>query len=50
MSTVRHEHGKLPAITPERMAELKALAEQSDASIDYSDIPSLDAATWQNAV
>jgi len=50
MSRVRHEQGALPAITPERMAEMKALAQQSDASIDYSDIPSLDAAAWQGAV
>ena len=50
MSRVRHEQGTLPAITPERMADMKALAQQSDASIDYSDIPSLDAAAWQGAV
>ena len=50
MSKVRHEQGKLPAIAPERVAELKALARQPDASIDYSDIPALDAAAWQNAV
>jgi uncharacterized protein (DUF4415 family) len=50
MSKVRHEQGKLPAITPERMAELKAMAQEPDASIDYSDIPPLDAAAWQGAV
>ncbi len=50
MSRVRHEQGKLPAIVPERLAELKALAQQSDAGIDYSDIPSLDTAAWQGAV
>ncbi len=49
MSMVRHEQGKLPPITPERMAELKALAQQSDASIDYSDMPPLDAAAWLSA-
>jgi uncharacterized protein (DUF4415 family) len=50
MSKVSYEQGKLPAITPEHMAELKALAQHSDASIDYSDIPPLDAAAWQSAV
>ncbi|MDP1606755.1 MAG: BrnA antitoxin family protein [Rhodocyclaceae bacterium] len=50
MSRVRYEQGKLPAMTSERMAELKVLAQQADASIDYSDIPPLDAAAWQSAV
>jgi uncharacterized protein (DUF4415 family) len=50
MSMVKHEQGKLPAITPERLAELQALAQQPDASIDYSDIPPLNDDFWKNAV
>jgi len=50
MSMVRHEQEKLPAITPERLAELQTLAQQPDAGIDYSDIPPLTADFWKNAV
>lgn len=50
MSMVRHEQGKLPALTAQRRAELEALAKMPDASIDYSDIPPLTDAFWQNAV
>jgi len=50
MSKVSYEQGKLPAITSERMAELEALAQQSEASIDYSDLPPLDTAALQGAV
>jgi uncharacterized protein (DUF4415 family) len=50
MSKVRHEQGKLPGITPERLAELQALAQHPDTSIDYSDIPPLTADFWKNAV
>lgn len=50
MSMVRHEQGKLPALTAQRRAELEALAKMPDAGIDYSDIPPLTDAFWQNAV
>lgn len=50
MSIVRHEQGKLPGITPKRLAELQVLALQRDAGIDYSDIPPLTADFWKNAV
>lgn len=50
MSRVRHEQSKLPGVTPERLAELKALAQRPDAEIDYSDIPPLSAEFWKNAV
>jgi uncharacterized protein (DUF4415 family) len=39
-----------PPLTAEQQAELKALAEMPDESIDYSDIPPLDDAFWKNAV
>jgi uncharacterized protein (DUF4415 family) len=50
MNKVRHKQGTLPPPTHERLAELQALALQPDATIDYSDIPALDAAAWKNAV
>lgn len=50
MSTVSHAQEKLPRITPERLAELQALAQQPDVGIDYSDIPPLTADFWKNAV
>ena len=40
----------LPPLTKEQRAELKALAEMPDSTIDYSDIPPLDEAFWKNAV
>ena len=40
----------LPPLTAEQRAELKALAEMPDSTIDYSDIPPLDEAFWKNAV
>lgn len=40
----------LPPLTEEQRAELKALAEMPDSTIDYSDIPPLDEAFWKNAV
>lgn len=49
MSMVRYKQGKLPPLTEERRAELKALAEQRDDKIDYSDIPPLDESFWANA-
>ena len=41
---VRYRQGELSALTPERKAELQALAERPDTEIDYSDIPPLDEA------
>jgi len=37
-------------MTAARKAELKALAEMPDSSIDYSDIPPLDDKFWLRAV
>jgi len=39
MSMVRHKQGELPPLTAERVAELQALADAPDSTIDYSDIP-----------
>ncbi|WP_297484655.1 BrnA antitoxin family protein [Ferrovum sp.] len=39
-----------PPLTAEQKAELKALAEMPDESIDYSDIPPLDEEFWKQAV
>ncbi len=50
MSMVRHRHGELPPLTEERKAELKALAEMPEGTIDHSDIPPLDDAFWEHAV
>lgn len=50
MKTVKHEQAKLPNITPEHLAELRALAQQPDADIDYSDLPPLTNEFWKNAV
>jgi len=42
MSTVRHKQGKLLLLlTAERVAELQALTDAPDSTIDYSDIPRL---------
>lgn len=50
--TIRYELelSRLPPLTEEQRAELKALAEMPDSTIDYSDIPPLDEAFWKNAV
>jgi uncharacterized protein (DUF4415 family) len=50
MSMVRYRQGELPPLTDKRKAELKALAEMSEDAIDYSDIPPLDDAFWEQAV
>jgi uncharacterized protein (DUF4415 family) len=50
MTTIRYEQGKLPALTKEQKAELKALADMPDSEIDYSDIPPLTDVQWANAV
>ena len=40
----------LPPLSPERLAELAALADRPDSEIDYSDIPPLTEKFWANAV
>jgi uncharacterized protein (DUF4415 family) len=45
MTTVKKSLDKL-SISKERLAQLKAM---KDEDIDYSDIPELDDAFWQNA-
>lgn len=50
MSKVRYKSSELPALTPERQAELKALANKPDSEINYRDIPPLTDAFWLNAV
>lgn len=47
---VRYNQGELPRLTEERQVEFKALAEQRDDKIDYSDTPPLDESFWANAV
>lgn len=39
-----------PPLTEEQKAELKALSEMPDETIDYSDIPPLTDEFWKNAV
>ncbi len=46
----RYKQGELPRLTEARQAELKALAEQPNDKIDYSDNPLLDATFWAKAV
>ena len=50
--TVRYkvDLSNLPPLTAKQQAELQALAEMSESSIDYSDIPSLTNAFWKSAV
>ena len=50
MSMVRYKQGELPPLTDADKAELKALAARPDSEIDYSDIPPLTDAFWQNAM
>ena len=50
---VRYEvdlNNLLPPLTDGQKAEIKALSEMPDSSIDYSDIPPLDDAFWKNTV
>lgn len=50
--TVRYEVdlNNLPPLTEAQQAELKALSEMPDSTIDHSDIAPLDDAFWRNAV
>lgn len=49
---VRHEVdlSNLPPLKKKQKAELKALSEMPDSEIDFSDIPALDDAFFQNAL
>ena len=49
MKTVSVTLADLPPLSPERIAELRALAERPDSEIDYSDIPAQDPADWVGA-
>lgn len=49
MKTVNLTPADLPPLSPERAAELRALAERPDNEIDYSDIPAQDPADWIGA-
>ena len=42
MNMVRYERGKVPPITAEDQARMKAAAKRPDSEIDYSDIPEQD--------
>jgi hypothetical protein len=46
---LRYKADALPRLTPERIAQLKALATLPDSEIDYSDIPQLDESFWLRA-
>lgn len=50
MSNIKHQRGDACVLTPRREAELRALANQADDDIDYSDIPSTDDVQWAEAV
>ena len=50
MTIVRKTLADLPPISPERAAELRAMAERSDSEIDLGDAPELDAEGWRNAI
>ncbi len=49
MKTVSVTLDDLPPLSPERIAELRTLAERPDSEIDYSDIPAQDPADWAGA-
>ena len=49
MKTVSVTLDDLPPLSPERIAELRTLAERPDSEIDYSDIPAQDPADWVGA-
>lgn len=50
MSMVRYKKNDIPPMTAERLAELRALSEMPDDTIDYSDIPELTDLFWAKAV
>ncbi len=50
--SVKHQIdlAKLPALTKRQKSEIAALKAMPDGAIDYSDLPPLTDAFWQNAV
>lgn len=50
MSNVKYKCGEAAVLSPERQAELNALANKPDEDIDYSDIPATDDEQWSEAV
>ena len=50
MTIVRKTLADLPPISPERAAELRAMAERPDSEIDLGEAPELDAEGWRNAI
>ena len=49
MKTVRHEQGKVPALTPAQISELHAMTAMPDKGINFEDIPAMPADAWKNA-
>ena len=49
MKTVSVTLDELPPLSPERIADLRTLAERPDSGIDYSDIPAQGPADWADA-
>jgi len=49
MKTVSVTLDDLPPLSPERIAELRTLAERPDSEIDYNDIPAQDPEDWADA-
>jgi uncharacterized protein (DUF4415 family) len=49
MSKLKFKQGELPALSKKQKAELKALANLPDNTIDYSDIPPLSEEFWKKA-
>ncbi|ELM8519579.1 BrnA antitoxin family protein [Salmonella enterica] len=49
MSIVRYKRSELSDLTDKRGSDLKALTEQPDSEIDYSDIAPLDESFWKQA-
>ncbi|MFS1537802.1 MAG: BrnA antitoxin family protein [Candidatus Phlomobacter fragariae] len=49
MKKITFKQKALPKLTDKRKAELKSLADMPESKINFSDIPPMDEATWQNA-
>lgn len=50
MSDVKYKRGEPAGLSPQREAELNALANKPDNDIDYSDIPATTDEQWSEAV
>jgi len=50
MSIIKHKRGEAEQHSPQREAELNALAKKRDDEIDYSDIPETTDEQWSDAV